>query len=477
MPPPNPIKDITFGSALNITLNNYYDLLKNQVGGLATEEYLQLKLVADTLDISEEKYKWFSYYNLVRRSDQAIEPSPVSGTVMTAVSTLAAEYEKFLRQLRSYIVRASLSADDQKKLAALDLDLERTKQQMRDWVKLDRADWKENAEAMGYQVGDMNAYIQWSNYYGHLRDIEQAMRRIREFEFDKKTILDKEYPEPSDREVINAEFDFENPTMRLRYPTYPDSEYPNGSQFNLTYLAMLPLGSSGMFDDRRMVSWNMSLGTMQTSEAGKFSAHFDRTTSQSDSVKTDWGYSGSVTYSFIKVSANVSESTQIQNDFSQGTAIDVSAAAAYKMAITYPPWFRPSLFNHKRVVDNIHDFEPFFGPNGSLLYVPTHLILVRGFKVEFTASQNWTYDYKRKFSASHGGGFNVFGIGFGSSASYSKEQKEHTIDVSNTKLTIADDPKTIRFVGYAVKKTTVFHPEVVNRIALSLGNEAVNSLQ
>src|SRR5207244_4305617 len=116
----------------------------------------------------------------------------------------------------------------------------------------------------------------------------------------------------------------------------------------------------------------------------------------------------------------------------------------------------PTLFEHKRVKDNIHDFEQFFGPKGTLLYFPTHLILVRGFKVEFTSTQNWSFDYQHKFSASGGGGFNAFGISFGGSGSYSNEQKEHKVDVSNTKLTIADDPTTIRFVGYDVKKNTVF---------------------
>jgi len=64
---------------------------------------------------------------------------------------------------------------------------------------------------MGYPVGDRTAYVQWSVYGGHLRDIENLMREVREAEFDKKTILDRQYKEPTDREVIDAEFDFENP--------------------------------------------------------------------------------------------------------------------------------------------------------------------------------------------------------------------------------------------------------------------------
>jgi hypothetical protein len=79
--PASPVRDVTFGQALNLSLDSYYDILKAQVGGLATEEYLQLKAVADAIDISSH-YTWFSYYNLLQRSDQAIEPTPVSGVVL-----------------------------------------------------------------------------------------------------------------------------------------------------------------------------------------------------------------------------------------------------------------------------------------------------------------------------------------------------------------------------------------------------------
>jgi hypothetical protein len=473
--PDSPVKEISFGTALTISLNNYYDLLKNQVGGLATEEYLQLKLVADAVDISEEKYPWYSYYNLLQRSDQAIEPTPVAGVVMTGASELAAIYERFLRQLRGYVVKKNLSPEDQKALAALDIDEDAVKVKCDEWYMADRARWLMIAAAMGYQVGDMNAYIQWSSNSGHLRDIQLGMRKIRDFEFAKKSILDKQYPEPTDREVVDAEFDFENPSMRLRYPMNPDSMYPEGGKnFNLTYLASLPLGSTALFADRRAIAWDKSLSFIQTAAAGAFGTEFSHSTSDSNSIQTDWSASASASYAFIKVEASASESTQIQSDFSHGTTINASAAAAFKLGISYPQWFRPSLFEHKRVVENIHDFEEFFGHQGSLLYFPTHLILVRGFKVEFTSTQNWTFDYKHRFSASSGGGFNVFGFGFGGSGSYSNETKEHSVDVTGTKLTISDDSKTVRFVGYAVKKNTVFAKQIPDSLLTAMGKETMD---
>ncbi|KIO50268.1 hypothetical protein [Nitrosospira sp. NpAV] len=475
----SPVKDITFGDATQLTLDNYYDVLKLHVGTLQKEEYLQLKVAADTLDISSKGvpdggYKWFSYYNMLRRSDRAISPSPVMGTVQTAVADLSQVYGNFLHLLRQYVVKKVLTPEEQLLLADLDKTLEMIRRQMREFAIQDRADWKDYAEAMGYEIGDMSAYVQWSNVYGHLRDIEEKMREQQTVTFDKKTILDRQYPEPADREVVDAEFNFDNPSMRLRYPIFPDYEYPNGEQFNLTYLALLPLGSTALFDDRRVLTWNMTLETIKTNPAGAFTGSFNKATQASKSITTDWGGSGNVSYGFISASASASEHKEISEDFKKGLKISIGSKAAFSVGIQYPAWFKPTLFTHKRVLENIRDFEEFFGAKGTLLYYPTQLIIVRGFAVEFESSQAWKYDFVKKFSASAGGGFNAFGIGFGGKASYSSHEEEHKVDQSGTKLTISDGEGTLRFVGYALKKNTVFVDEVKKDMAKSLGQAVID---
>ena len=79
---PSPVQDVTFGQGLQISLNNYYDLLKTNAATLGVDEFLQFKLVADPVSISTKKfadggYPWFSQYNLLRRSDMSIVPQCV----------------------------------------------------------------------------------------------------------------------------------------------------------------------------------------------------------------------------------------------------------------------------------------------------------------------------------------------------------------------------------------------------------------
>jgi hypothetical protein len=113
----------------------------------------------------------------------------------------------------------------------------------------------------------------------------------------------------------------------------------------------------------------------------------------------------------------------------------------------------------------------------SLLYYPTALILLRGFKVEFKSSQNWTFDYKKTFTGSTGGEVRVFGIRFASPESGGKtSEKDHKIDKAGTVLTMEDDPDTIRFVGYAVTKNTVFEKQVVESLEASLTKQVVEAL-
>lgn len=471
--PSSPVQEVKFGAALKISLDHYYDLLKAQIGQLNSEEFIQLKLVADSIDISDKDfkdkgYKWFSYYNLVRRCDRAVDPTSVGGAINTSGADLTQVFGSFLRRVRKYVVKKNLTPQEQQQLADYDTLLDSLKVQIDDLAIRDRSRWTQVAGAMGYSPTDMAAYIQWSSKSGSLRKIEEKIREIKDTEFDKKSILDRKYPDPADREIIDAEFAFEDPSMRLRYPIHADYEYTNGANFSLEYLALLPLGSTALFDDRRVYAFDKTLSYMISNSAGSFSAKLDSTTSESKSIETDWKAGGSVSYSLFSVRANASEYKSISEDFSKGTSVSLSAKSTFKVKINYPGWFNPNLFKNKRVLENIRDFEDFFGPSGSLLYFPTELIVVRGFSTEFVSSQNWTYDYKRSFSASGGGGFGICGISFGASASYSTNQKEHIVDQSGTKLTIADDPSTLRFVGFVVKKNDVYPKAIIENVQTSL---------
>jgi len=128
--------------------------------------------------------------------------------------------------------------------------------------------------------------------------------------------------------------------MRLRYPIHPDFEYPEGSQFNVTYLALLPLGNSALFDDRRVITWDKTLGFLKTAKAGSFAASFDRSTAESKSIATDWSASASASYGFfISVNASASEHTEIAEDFRHGTRSRVCRRDV-QVGINYPRWFR-----------------------------------------------------------------------------------------------------------------------------------------
>lgn len=462
----SPVREVSFGEGMKISLNNYYDILKEQAGGLGAQEFLQLKLVADSLDITpnvqEGSYKWFSYYNMLRRSDLAIAPEPVSGTILTGAIELHDVYGKFLRRLRSLVVTKELSQEDQLKVNALDLEIDRNKQIAKELFKKDKQDWKEYCEIMGTKTGDIAAWVQWSSNYGQMREIQELVRKNSIKIFERKTILNKTYPDPDDQEIVDADIKFDDPMMRLCYPIHPDFEY--STPLTLEYLATLAHASTGLFDDRLVITWDKTLEFIKTANAGILHGEFSRTTSESSSISTDWSASGSVGFFFISVNASASEHTSIQEDFKKSTKITLDAKASLRININYGPWFKPNLFEHKRVKENPEMFAEFFGDTGLLLYYPTALVLVRGFGITFDSSQNWSFDYNRKFSASAGGGFNVFGINFGGSQSYGKEVTEHKVDQTGTSLKISDDEKTLRFVGYVVKKNNVLQHTLLTNV-------------
>ncbi|MGV1957776.1 hypothetical protein ACQZ5G_14825 [Agrobacterium sp. 22-214-1] len=458
--PASPVREVDFGTALKISLDNYYDLLKTTIGGLGAQEFLQLKLVADTVDISDKPwdqqgYRWFSYYAIDWRADLQIEPEPVSGTVLTGAERLSSTYGKFLQVLQKYAVLRDLTPAEQIQVADYDKTIASLKDDALELSYIDREKWAIYCQRTGTSLGDRAHYLQWSNSYGNIRRIQELINDIKITTFRKKQILDRKYKDPADREIVEAVFDFENPLQRLRYPTYPDYVYAEGASFSPTYLASLPPGSTAIFDDRYVVNPDKTLGTIKTTSAGAFNGKLSSATAESHSITTDWSAGGSASYGFIRVSASTSEHTSIQTDFRKGKEIEIRAKAAFRVNLIYPAWFKPTLFDSKRVTENITDFAEFFGPDGSLLYYPTAMVLIRGFAVKFESTQKWQYNYERKFSASGGGGFNAFGVNFGAKGNYSSHETEHKVDQSNTSLEISDGEETLRFVGYVVKKTDV----------------------
>jgi len=452
----DPVSDITFGQGMQISLNNYYDILKAQAGGLGVGEFLQLKLVADSVDISKPLneggiYEWFSYYNLLNRSDLQIVPQPLSGSVLTGVAHVSDIYGKFLNKLSSLVTTKTLSPVDQAKVDQLTGDIGDLQVEIIKFVTDDYTNWMAYCKLRGISPGDNIAFSQWSAAYGNSDRIQSLMDTKVIKIYQKTQLINTTYANPDDQEIIDALVGYTNAAMQLCYPTFPDNDYLP-TVISLNYLSGLPHMSTALYDNRYVVTFDKTLDFIKTAAVGTLNAEFSKTTDDSSSITTDWSYSGSIGYAFIHVSVSESDHTTISQDFQKAISLDLSAKASLRVNINYGSWFKPNLFESQYITDNPDMFQEFFGNTGTLLYYPTALVLIRGFEIDFKSSQNWVYDYENKFSASAGGGFNVFGINFGASGSYTQDTKEHHVDQSDTTLTIGDDENTLRFVGYVVKK-------------------------
>lgn len=457
----SPVKPVTMGEGLEISLNNFYDLLKTQAGSLNADEFLQLKLVADVVDISEAKkpqdkgYEWYSYLNLINRADVEIEPQPLSGTAMVGVARITNIYGKFLNTLSRFVILKELSPEDQKRKADLEGEIDSVTTQLNTLGELDYTNWKRYCELRGVNPGDTGRYGLWSDNFGHGLKIRELLTIRTQKNFEVIQIIDRKYSDADDQEIVDALVEFRKPSMQLCFPTVEDYRYLP-TEISLQSLAgIYPPVSSGLYQARYFYKWGLGLNTIKTGVAGAIDFNFNRTTKDSSSITTDWSASGSVPFFFVNVKANVAEHKEISEEFKKTTELTIKAKAAFRVNVEYGAWFNANLFRSKYIKKHPELFVEFFGKSGSLLYYPMGLILIRGFSAEFKSTQAWTYNYKRSYSASAGGGFSVFGINFGGSQSYSENMSEHKIDQTGTSLKIGDDDATLRFVGYAVKKNEI----------------------
>lgn len=451
----SPVEQISLGSAVQITLDNYYDLLKKQSGNLGANEYLQLKISCDALDISESvdmgSYKFFSYYNMLQRCDLTIDPTPVNGELLSSAIRLTELYGRFLSKLISLVEFKPLTKEQQAEVDNINTAIQKNKDIASALIDKELQDWNKYCLLKGVNPADVLHYNQWAKNFGQITQIRDLFDDNNKKRIKKKKILDSILNDPAEQIIIDAVNDFESPSMYLRYPMFPDYEYIP-TVLSLQFLSQLPNGATALFDDRRVIGFDKTLTHIKTAKAGSINAELSKETGESKTIETDWGVSTSARKFLFSVKIDASSHTKIQEEFNNVTSLAIKNEATIVVGINYGEWFKPSLFEHPKVSANAALFQEFFGNNGSLLYYPTKMVLIRGFSATFTNTNEWQYDYENTFKVGGGGGFGAFGINFGLSGNYSQNTKEHKFEKNGTKLSMKDDESTVRFVGYIVKK-------------------------
>ena len=151
----SPIVPITMPQAAKLSLDNYYDLLKLNAASLQANEFLQLRIVAEPVDISNDKasqggYIWWSYSNLLWLSDRVIVPGPVDQGATISAARLSVAYGEFLDQLIKYVAIINLSLQDQQDLADIKVSIAANQIQLRKLMAADQSEWLSYCKLYGY---------------------------------------------------------------------------------------------------------------------------------------------------------------------------------------------------------------------------------------------------------------------------------------------------------------------------------------
>jgi hypothetical protein len=448
------------------TFDLFYQFVRGQVGNLVSNQYIQIKAAAEPFDASTA-YPWFTYYTYLLRTDATLQASPLADQFLSTDRPFSEEYERFVNTALQFVERHELDAKTVERINELGVLRQNIRDRLKALVKEDANDWRDYCDTRGALYGDQAAYAQWSATMGNGTEVSQKQKELLSVEGDLARERAKAYPNPDEKEIKDTYDGLVSAGSRLRYPRRPDTEYPNGKQFNLAYLANLPPGSSALFDDRFFVFPQTSLDTILTSGIGSFSEKITKSTRATQSMTSDWGASGSTGWWF-GVRASAGAHTTIQTDFQQTQEVQIGCKSLMAIPLT-APWFRPGLFDNAIVAKQAASFQRFFGPAGTLLYYPRALIVMRGFRVAFSSSAAFKYDYARDFAARGSAGLRVFGIGFGGSYSESSHTEEHRITQSGNQLSFEDGDNTVRVVGFVAQKNKTLNESIMSPLLTAYG--------
>jgi hypothetical protein len=433
------------------SFNTFYEFVKGSAGRPGADQYIQLTAAALPLHQNPEN-KWYSRYNFLIKSDHLLDTDPVTRDFTVNERQFSDEFGRFLDRLEDFVDIQELPPDIVQKIAAANIRIQNIDEEVERLLDLHDARWIRYCRNTGTNPADRTMYAQWSMTYGNYDKIDKLLKEKFSLLGQISKYRSKVYSDPDHKEAHELYTQFNSITSRLRFPRFPDKEYPDGANFSPPYLANIPPGSTALFDDRHLVLQDLDVADMLTLSTGAFNQTLTSTSSATESMERDWGAGGNVSYGWIKVSANVSEHTAIREDFSKTTSMTVGVKSLLRVKVQTSPWFKAGVFNNGLVKKNLKQFQRFFGPKGTLLYYPIEMIVARGFYVKFTASQNWQYDYERQFSAGGSCGLSLWGIGFGANANYSERQEQHRVEKRGQELTFDDGEKNLRIVGFYVQK-------------------------
>jgi hypothetical protein len=453
------LKEINVLEDFTNLLDNFYSIVKTQVGTLISHQYIQLQATAIPVSISAEN-PWFSFGVLNDLFDVRMNPEPVSNSLeLLYKSRFSTEYISMLSTAIRLVETKELDSGTIAKINELETKIANSRETLKQHYKTIQEDWENYSAATLTSPGDKTIFEHWVDGHPYSR---------RAYNTNQENLLDeaflsslrlREYNRTDDQLIVQAYEKATSPAARFRYPRYPDSYYlEEAKKFSPIYFASLPDNESSLFRNLQLITPDIELSKIGR-DFGKFSSEVTKESVANSRIQTDWNVTtgGEWTKYFYSVKLNIEaqNSQAISDDFKTVTSVTVGAESVMAIPMI-EDWYIPDILNNSRIVENQELFSRFIGPKGSILYKPAMMIVARGFKVSFKKSDEWKFEYENHFKSSTtgSGSFKVLGINFGKashSGGYNKDIKEQKIERRGHELDLYDGDN-IRLLGYIVTK-------------------------
>ena len=462
------ITPIEILSDYGLTLDHFYGLIKKSMGELSPNSYLQLQATAVPFDVSKN-YIYFSLGNIAQFGDFTISPTPISDLLLSnPMARLSNEYFAFISQLLALVEIKELDAETQNlidKYTTARLNLESHTNNL---LQQRLLNWQIFADATLTPRGDLVKFQHWSDGQAISTEISQSLQQIARYQSLIIGLRTRRYNDPTHQQVVDAFAKFTSPASRTRYPRWDDRQYlEEQTKFSPYYFASLADNDSSLYANRQITTVLSSLDNIITTSLGGFTDTITKHSQSSENISTDWSTSGGGGWGPFSFKANAKSREQIIEDFSHTQAITVSTKSLQALPFDMSAWFDPGLFNHPLIAPNRNVFERFLGEKGTLLYLPTHIVIARGYNLKFHSDREWKHEYKSDFSTGGSGSAKFFGIGFGGSGNYSKNIHKQTVETNGHDL-VFDDGDNIRLIGYNVIKNTAFLNNIMDYHRVSM---------
>lgn len=441
-------------STIKNVMDLYYSWLINMIGPKGNDKIALM----GTITVHDVIPPAPLYTNYVFRqfADRTISISPEDFGPGNTNDRFSVIYDRLIAVAAAEVyAKATLSDQQTVLIEGYEGDIVEAVQEIKSIRQQTAQDWIKYADSLALKPGTPAYDLERAKYYEPSISLIKVQRqKITKAQAKKRAIwLSVFKNDPDGRQLSEI---FENCQAQENQQSLP-TDLSIEEKYGLDPITIGAAADSGMF------AFETSLGLLPSGTLTKIpdmqgsrDVTFENNQKETHNHDSEWHASGKVGWGLWKANANAQQEEHFRQSIKNLESIKIECDFLGEYWVNRRNWFSSDVFNNKYVKEILKN-EP--DTVALLSMCISSMIIVRGLRVTYKFEHEDDTTIWSSYSYGGGGGFSVFGIGFGGSGGSSGSKFDHVVNKQDKTVTFSDGENVCRLLALRVSPLMDVSPE------------------